>query len=71
MEGSGFDSHDGKSGFFRSNDRHVNSLCFFRMILVRLVSVFRMILVRLVSELRARKSVRAFINLTNAHSTNA
>jgi hypothetical protein len=38
VEDSGLDSHDGKSDFFMRQDRHVNSFCFFRMILVRPVS---------------------------------
>ena len=55
MKDSGFDSHDGKSDFFISHDRHVNSFCFFQMILVRLVS-----------EERAGKSLGRFVNLNES-----
>ena len=34
MEDSGLESHDRKSDFFMRQDRHVNSFCFFRMMLV-------------------------------------
>jgi hypothetical protein len=52
MEDAGFYSYEGESDFFRSHDRHMNSFCFFQMILVLPVS-----------EERAGKSLGRFVNL--------